>query len=70
MSHYDEKTRAPGAFGTPGPRPDDERVPETIRAASDTDTDTDAELAALRRDLLLYGTAGQAARMRVGTPAA
>ena len=65
MPHYDENTGAPGAFGSMGPGPDDERVPETLRAASDTD----AELAALRRDLLLYGTAGQAARMRVGATA-
>jgi hypothetical protein len=62
MSHDDENTGAPGAFGTTGTQLADERVPETIRAASDTD----AELAALRRDLLLYGIAGQAARMRVG----
>ena len=64
MLHYDENTGAPGAFGATGTGLAEERVPETIRAASDSDTD--AELAALRRDLLLYGTAGQAARMRVG----
>jgi len=58
MSHYDENSGAPGA-GSPGL--DDERLPEPTRAAADADS----ELTALRRNLLLYGTAGQAARTRV-----
>jgi hypothetical protein len=58
MSHYDENHGAPGVRS---PRPDDERLPEANRATADADN----ELAALRRNLLLYGTAGQPARNRV-----
>lgn len=58
MSHYDENNGAPGVRST---GPDDARLPEATRATADTDS----ELTALRRNLLLYGTAGQPARSRV-----
>ncbi|WP_323143935.1 hypothetical protein [Massilia phyllosphaerae] len=58
MSHYDENNGAPGVRST---GPDDTRLPEATRAMADTDS----ELTALRRNLLLYGTAGQPARSRV-----
>lgn len=58
MSHYDENL---GAAGARSPGPDDERLPEATRSTADADS----ELTALRRNLLLYGTAGQPARSRV-----
>lgn len=59
MSHY-ENTGAPTARS---PGPDDERLPEALRTAPDAD----AALTELRRNLLLYGTAGQAARIEART---
>jgi len=58
MSHFDENNAAPGVRSA---GPDDERLPDTAHSAADADS----ELTALRRNLLLYGTAGQAARTRV-----
>jgi hypothetical protein len=58
MSHYDENSAVPGARG---PGSDDERLPDATRSAANADS----ELTELRRNLLLYGTAGQAARMEV-----
>ncbi len=52
MSHYDENT---GASGVRSTGPDDVRLPEATRATADADS----ELTTLRRNLLLYGTAGQ-----------
>jgi len=67
MSHYDE---TPGALDTRSPVPDSAAVPLSTQAASGTgsgaragtSTSADSELAELRRNLLIYGTAGQAAR--------
>jgi hypothetical protein len=70
MSHYHAHYLAqhdahyganPGLPGAPNPAPDGERLPDPVHAAADAD----AEQAALRRKLLLYGTAGQAGRAEV-----
>jgi hypothetical protein len=62
MSHYDaysnERNAVPGVHSA---GPDDARRPE----ATGSTADADSELTALRRNLLLYGTAGQPARSRV-----
>jgi hypothetical protein len=58
MPYYDENNGAPGVRS---PGPDDEHLPQATRATADADS----ELTALRRNLLLYGTAGQPARSRV-----
>ena len=58
MSHYDENQGAPGVRS---PGLDNERLPD----ATGSTADADRELSALRRNLLLYGTAGQPARSRV-----
>jgi len=62
MSHYDaysnERNAVPGVHSA---GPDDARLPE----ASGPTADPDSELTALRRSLLLYGTAGQPARSGV-----
>ena len=62
MSHHDENLGLPGARS---PALDEERLPDTVRSAARTAADTDSELTTLRRNLLLYGTAGEAARTRV-----
>lgn len=62
MSHYDAHyDEHPGLPGARSPALDEKRLPDTIQSAADTDS----ELTALRRNLLLYGTAGEAARTRV-----
>lgn len=58
MSHYDENNGAPGVRS---PGKDDARLPE----ATGSTADADSELTALRRNLLLYGTAGQPNGSRV-----
>lgn len=58
MSHYDEQIGASATLGASGSRPEDGSLPAATRAPSDADS----ELAELRRNLLIYGTAGQAAR--------
>jgi hypothetical protein len=58
MSHYDEQIGASVTLGASGSGPEVERLP----AATGTASDADSELAELRRNLLIYGTAGQAAR--------
>lgn len=55
MSHQDATQ---GVLDARSPVLDNETVTSSARPASDTDS----ELAELRRNLLLYGTAGQAAR--------
>ena len=54
MSHQDAN---PGALDARSPVLD-----QTVPVGSRPAFDTDGELAALRRSLLLYGTSGQAAR--------
>lgn len=62
MSHYDAHyDEHPGLTGARITALDDERLPDAVRSAADIDS----ELTALRRNLLLYGTAGEAARTRV-----
>jgi len=61
MSHYDENL---GLSGARSPAPDDERLPDAAPATRAT-AGTDSELTELRRNLLLYGTAGQGAHNRV-----
>lgn len=66
MSHYDaHHDHTPGLSGVHGLAQGDER-PDVARSAADSDS----ELTELRRNLLLYGTAGEAARPRVEAPAA
>jgi hypothetical protein len=66
MSHYDAHyDDHPGLPGSRSPALDEERLPDTVRSAARTAADTDSELTALRRNLLLYGTAGEVARTRV-----
>jgi hypothetical protein len=66
MSHYHAHHDAhyeanPGLSGAPNSAPDAERLPDPVHAAADSE----GERAALRRNLLLYGTAGQAGRAEV-----
>jgi len=58
MSHYDEQIGASVTLGASGSGPEDESLPAATRTASAADS----ELAELRRNLLIYGTSGQAAR--------
>jgi hypothetical protein len=58
MSHHDETPGAPGARSL---EPDDGRLQDAARAT----LAADREAAELRRSLLIYGTAGQAGRVRV-----
>jgi len=59
MSHHDETFQG---LGAPGLAPGD----EPIRQAAPLTANSDPELAELQRSLLIYGTAGQAARVRMG----
>lgn len=70
MLHYDEKhyDENLGLSAPSSPALDDERLPDAAPAARAA-ADTDSELAELRRNLLLYGTAGEAARTRVAVRA-
>jgi hypothetical protein len=65
MSHDEHNTHASGASRARLAVLDDGRLPQAAALASDTD----AELSALRRSLLLYGTAGQEARLQRGVQA-
>jgi hypothetical protein len=58
MSYHDENPQGPGA---PGLAADEAR----IRQAAPSTANIDRDLAELQRSLLLYGTAGQAARVRL-----
>jgi hypothetical protein len=60
MSYHDENPQGPGA---PGLAADEARIRQA--APSTANIDRDRDLAELQRSLLLYGTAGQAARVRL-----
>jgi hypothetical protein len=61
MSHYEEKL---GAFEARGPEPNDKPVQDGTLSALDA-----IDPVELQRALLVYGTAGQAARVNLGARA-
>jgi hypothetical protein len=63
MSHYDEH---PTELGAHRPAPDEQRIRQAASSAAHaTPVLDERDRTALQRSLLIYGTAGQAARVRL-----